>query len=230
MKNTHEFQDEEIWKEIKGYEGLYAVSSKGRVMNLKTGKMLKNMIEPHGYAFVDLYKGDGTSKKIKIHRLVATAFIPNPLNLPQINHIDECKTNNNVSNLGWCTASENVRHSIYQQSCCINQLTLDGKFIKQWESAREINRELGYSNGNIVSCCKGKFKQMYGFRWQYANTTQQKRQNRPVAALTKDGEFIAEYKNAAEAARCLKIRDGLIRKCLRGIYKSTNGLIFIYID
>lgn len=230
MKNTNQFQDEEIWKEIQGYEGLYAVSSKGRVKNIKTGKVLKNRINPHGYAIVALYKGNGTKPKaVMVHRLVAQAFIPNPENLPQINHIDEDKRNNNVINLEWVSASQNQRHSAHQYSCRINQLSLDGELVKEWESSHEIERELGYIYGNIIQCCKGKYKQMYGFKWQYADPSQQQKQNRPVAALTKDGEFVAEYKSAAEAARCLKIGVRSIRFCLKGIYKSTNGLKFIYI-
>lgn len=238
MKNYHEeaFDQEveytisEEWKPIKGYEDRYAVSSKGKVMNLETGKVLKNMIDTHGYPFVALYNGDGKPKQIRIHRLIAEAFIPNTLNLPQINHIDEDKRNNNVENLEWCTVSQNNKHSAYQHSCKINQYTLDGEFIKQWGSSHEINRELGYSNGHIIDCCKCKRKQAYGFRWEYVDPSQQRKINRPVAALTKDGDLICEYKNAAEAAMSLKIRVNSIRLCLNGIYKSTHGLRFIYID
>lgn len=233
MKNTHEFQNEEIWKEIQGYENRYAVSSKGRVMNLKSGRVLKNGSTPHGYATVCLCKGNGTKpKQITVHRLVAEAFIPNPLNLPQINHIDEDKRNNDVNNLEWVTASQNNKHSVYQQSCRINQLSLDGEFIRQWDSAHEIERELGFNQGNIISCCKGNknYSHVGGFKWEYADPTQQRKQNRPVAALTMDGDLIAEYKSAAEAARCLKICDRSIRYCLNGTCKSTHGLRFIYID
>lgn len=228
MLENKQFQNEEIWKEIAGFEGLYAVSNKGRVKNLETGKVLKNWSNPQGYPFVALYKGDGTSKQITVHRLVATAFIPNPLNLPQVNHKDENKTNNDVSNLEWCTPSQNQRYSAHQRSCKINQLNLEGEFIKQWGSSHEINRELGFGKGNIIQCCKNKINQAYGFRWEYADGLNQQRQNRPVAALTMDGDLIAEYKSAAEASRCLKIKGNCVYLCLKGIYKSTNGLRFIY--
>lgn len=242
MKNTKQFQEEafdpeveytisEEWRPIQGFEDRYAVSNKGRVMNLKTGRILKNVIDPHGYAFVWLCKGDGTKpKQITVHKLVATAFIPNPYNLPQVNHIDECKTNNNVSNLEWVTASKNIRHSNHQRSCRINQLSLDGEFIRQWDSSMQIERELGFNHQPIINCCKGKFKQAYGFKWQYTDPEQQRKYNCPVAALTKDGEYVAEYKSAAEAARSLKIGIMSIYFCLNGTYKSTNGLKFIYID
>ena len=234
MKNTkysHEYaSDQEVWKPIQGFEDRYAVSSKGRVMNLKTGRVLKNRIEPHGYAYVDLCNGNGSPKRITVHRLVATTFINNPNNLPQVNHIDEDKRNNDVTNLEWCTASQNNRHSNHQRSCKINQYTLDGELINTWESSHEIERELGFNQSHIISCCKGKYKTAYRFKWEYADGLNQQRHNRPVAALTMDKDLIAEYKSAAEAARCLKIGVRSIRYCLNGTYKSTHGLRFIYID
>lgn len=230
MIENKEFQNEEIWKEIAGFEGLYAVSNKGRVKNLETGKVLKNWSNTHGYSMITLYKGDNTKPKaVTIHKLVATAFIPNPNNLPYINHIDECKTNNDVTNLEWCTPSQNNKHSAHQQSCRINQLSLDGELINAWGSAHEIERQLGFNNGSIIQCCKGKLKTAYGFRWEYADTSQQRKYNRPVAALSKDGDLIAEYKNAAEAARHLKICRQAINLCLNGTCKSTHGLRFIYV-
>ena len=230
MLENKEFQNEEIWKEIAGFPN-YAVSNRGRVMNLKSGKVLKNKLNANGYKDVGLYNGDGTKRKyVMVHRLMAQAFIPNPDNLSQVNHIDENKCNNDVSNLEWVTASQNTKHSAHKFSCKINQLSLDGEFIRQWESSKQIKRELGFDSSNIIKCCKNKHKQVYGFRWQYADPEQQRKVNRPVAALTKDGEFVAKYRSATEAARCLKISEGCIRKCLNGKYKSTNGLRFIYLD
>ena len=226
MLENKQFHEDEIWKEIQGFEGLYAVSNKGRVRNLKNGKILKNVIDPHGYLRIKL----GRRNVRRIHRLVALAFIPNPDNLPQINHIDEVKTNNNVENLEWVSASQNVRHSIHQISCRINQLRLDGQFIRQWDSSMQIERETGYNQSNILKCCKGKRRYAYGFRWKYSDKSQQRKVNRPVAALTMDGDLIAEYKSAAEASRCLKISATQIYYCLNGTYKSTHGLRFIYID
>lgn len=230
MLENKQFHEDEIWKEIQGFEGLYAVSNRGRVKNLKTGKVLKYVIDNMGYAFVTLYKANSKPKNIKVHKLVVKTFIPNPDNLPQINHIDENKWNNNVSNLEWCTASQNQRHSAHQRSCRINQLTLDGQFIRQWESSHQIGRELGYNQSYIIQSCKRKRKQAYGYKWEYADPEQQRKLNRPVAALTKDGELVSEYKSAAEASRCLKISATQIYYCLNGTYKSTHGLRFIYID
>ena len=241
MKNTkysHEYaSDQEVkytiseeWKPIDGFEGLYAVSNRGRVKNLISGKVLKPIINPHGYAAVALFNGYDKPKQITVHRLVAQAFLPNPDNLAQVNHRNEIKTDNRVENLEWVTASKNIRHSIHQISCRINQLSLDGELINTWESSHEIERELGFDSSNIIKCCKGKLNQAYKYKWQYVDPTQQRKLNRPVAALTKEGEFVAEYKSAADAARCLKIGVSSIRYCLNGTCKSTHGLRFIYID
>lgn len=114
---------DEIWKDIKDYEGLYQVSNLGRVRSLdkivirtdgknrhQKGKILKLQISKYGYNVITLWNNN-VSKQFKVHRLVAMAFIPNPNNLPQVNHIDEDKLNNKIDNLEWCTALENNRHS-----------------------------------------------------------------------------------------------------------------------
>lgn len=105
----------EIWKEIKGYEGLYAISNLGRVKRLisfkcKVERFLKPHISTTGYYFVGLYK-DAFGRNIKIHRLIATHFIDNPNNLPFINHKDGDKLNNSIQNLEWVTAKENCNHA-----------------------------------------------------------------------------------------------------------------------
>lgn len=107
---------EEIWKDIEGYEGLYQVSNFGKVKRLK-GKYvkeerpLKSAIDRYGYPFYSLSKKKVLKSKTT-HRLVAKAFIPNPLNKPAVNHINGIKTDNNVKNLEWCTNKENTQHSI----------------------------------------------------------------------------------------------------------------------
>lgn len=105
---------EEIWKDIKGYEGLYQVSNFGRVKNMRTGRILKNnMLASSGYYFVFLYKDKNRSFEY-IHRLVAMTFLDNKDNLPCVNHIDEDPSNNIVSNLEWCTYRYNNRYGTKQ--------------------------------------------------------------------------------------------------------------------
>ncbi len=109
---------EEIWKDIKEYEGLYQVSNMGRVKSLKrkdasghllNERLLSIAVTHSGYKYVGFYK-DNQGKKFKVHRLVAQAFIPNPSDYPQVNHIDEDKTNNCVNNLEWCSAKYNANY------------------------------------------------------------------------------------------------------------------------
>ena len=114
-----------MWKDIEGYEGLYQVSDKGEVRSLdrverskgdsvrvRKGRVKKLNINQDGYYKVTLWK-DNRSKTFVVHRLVANAFIPNPNNLPVVNHKDGEKTNNNVSNLEWCTVQENALHATH---------------------------------------------------------------------------------------------------------------------
>lgn len=101
----------EIWKDIDGYVGYYKVSSLGNVFSVKADKTLKQYIPSKGYITVKLYK-DGAVEYHKVHRLVAKAFILNPDDKPQVNHIDHDKYNNKVFNLEWCTAKENTEASI----------------------------------------------------------------------------------------------------------------------
>lgn len=170
----------EIWRDIEGYEGLYQVSSDGRVKSLEKvnnnhlvkEKILKSGNNGMGYLFVVLSK-EGKIKNYTIHRLVAQAFLPNPDNLPQVNHKDEDKSNNRVENLEWCTQQYNntygtrLKKSAKANSIPILQFNLDSQFIKKWDSTMQIERELGFYHSNISNCCRGKYKTAYGFVWMY---------------------------------------------------------------
>ena len=164
----------EYWKPVVGYEGHYQVSNFGRVKSIKFGKeiMLKQHINiKGGYYYVCLLK-NGKHKNYYVHRLVAQAFIPNPNNLPQVNHKDENKTNNNVDNLEWCTNEYNhnygtINERISQsQSKPVLQYDLNGNFIKEWKSVNECGRN-GFNQGDICKCCNGKRKTAKGFIWRY---------------------------------------------------------------
>ena len=100
----------EIYKDIEGYEGLYQITSWGRVYAVDRDKFVNPEETSKGYLRVDLYKKNGMRKHFKVHRLVAKAFIANPLNKPQVNHIDGNKQNNSFTNLEWVTDEENKEH------------------------------------------------------------------------------------------------------------------------
>ena len=147
-------------KDIKNYEGIYGITSCGRVWSYRKKKFLEPATRGNGYLCVNLYK-DGKMKKYYVHRLVAEAYIPNPENLPQVDHIDNDKTHNYVNNLQWITHKDNVRKSNNRP---ILQFTLNGEFVREWECAADVGKEV---KDNICHCLKGRKKTAYGYLWFY---------------------------------------------------------------
>lgn len=193
--------DNEIWKDVCGYEGLYAVSNMGRVKSLnyrhtRKEKILRQCKNIWGYLFVNLWK-NGEHKIYQVHRLVLSTFSP-IANMSEllVNHKDECKTNNNLSNLEWCTKlynnTYNDRHKRVGEklrgktrsaatkkkisealSKPIVQIDVPtNKGVNVWSSGKDAEREGGFNNGNVSQCCKNKFHRegnnIYkGYKWQY---------------------------------------------------------------
>lgn len=100
----------EIWKEIIGYSGIYVVNPQGKIKSLRTKKIMRTHKNPLGYEFVRLSLS-GKSKKHRVHRIVAKAFLDNPFNKPFINHLDSNPSNNHMDNLTWCTQAENIQYA-----------------------------------------------------------------------------------------------------------------------
>ena len=167
----------EIWKPAGGFEGLYAVSNLGRVKSLKRNTTSGGIMKTHinrGYEYVHLCK-DGKHYNAKVHRMVASAFVPNPMGKPEVNHIDEDKTNNCADNLEWVTAKENSRHGTKAERVAqktrkkIVQMDLNGVPIKTWDSSVAIEKETGFRSSNIRSVCCGIAKSSYGFKCAHLN-------------------------------------------------------------
>ena len=176
----------ELWKDVKDYEGLYQVSTLGRVRSLdkyidaknrnvdkvlRRGKILKPAYNKCGYLRVSLYK-NGKRTSFYVHRLVAKAFIPNPDNLPLVNHKDEVKDNNYPYNLEWCTDEYNqhygtaIKRRAEKHSKKVYQYDLKGNLIKEWSNAYEVGRN-GFTRSHVAKCCLGKQKTHKGFIWSY---------------------------------------------------------------
>ena len=156
----------EEWRPVKGYEGLYEVSNTGKIKSFQWGKtrILHQNINQRGYHHVILSKNK-VKKDLRVHRLVASAFIPNPLNKPEINHIDGNKGNNNVNNLEWATRKENIDHSIKtglcderikSKRCPVIVFDMDGNFIGRFQSQMMAAKCLGINHKLISEAlCKG---------------------------------------------------------------------------
>ena len=192
----------EIWKPIEGYEGLYEISNFGNVKSLARSwnfrdygngkvqvvkskeKILKNTISKCGYMQARLSKNNKHGLKA-VHRLVAKAFIPNPENKPQVNHIDGNKQNNRVDNLEWCNNSENQLHAWklglqtpywkgkfgkdHIQSKKVMQYDKNKNLIKIWDSVNEASKTLNIDDASISRCCLHyKYRHTAGgFIWEY---------------------------------------------------------------
>jgi len=179
----------EIWKDIEGYEGLYQVSNYGRIKSLAREieyvarnqyteyirkqkveeRIMKTGFDKDGYVQVGLSL-NGKVKTKRVHFLVAKAFIPNPNNYNCLNHINEVKTDNRVENLEWCSIAYNNAYG--SRSKAVNQYDLDGNFIKQWKNAVEATKALGLKkSGNITSCCKNRphINTVGGYVWRYTD-------------------------------------------------------------
>ena len=186
---------EEIWKDIEGFEGLYQVSNLGRVRSLDriakrqrngqsydipvNGKILGQRPIKKGYLRVALSKGYKQMSYLQVHRLVAVAFIPNPDNLPQVNHIDEDKTNNRVDNLEWCNNKYNSDHGTRNEriskanSKSVIQMDLQGNDLRRFDSIHDAALAIGglHYVSAISFVCKGIRGRMSagGYRWRYVD-------------------------------------------------------------
>ena len=159
----------ETFVEIEGFEN-YEVSNLGKVRNIKSGRMLKPYLN-HGYLMLCLY-GYNKRKNLLLHRIIATAFIDNHEEKPCVNHIDENKLNNDLSNLEWCTERENAIHGTRTKRVAeklsqkVIQLDLNDNILNVFKSMRQAERETGIDATSISACCNGKRKSAGKYKWR----------------------------------------------------------------
>lgn len=180
----------EIWKGVKGLEGIYEVSNKGRIRSLdrievmkngvarpRAGRIIKPSIKANGY-YCFHFSIKGKTKEASVHRMVADAFIPNPLKLPCVNHKDRNKLNNNVENLEWCTYRYNSMYqgarerAVETRNCRkVKQFSKEGEFIMEHKSEAAAAKAMGLSVGNLSSTLHGLQKTFGGYIWRYSDET-----------------------------------------------------------
>ena len=167
----------EKWKDIVGYEGMYQVSNKGGIKSLnyrrqKYPQIIKQGIDAHGYPKIRLSR-NGKRTEYKVHRLVANAFLKNTNLLPEVNHKDGNKTNNNVSNLEWVTKLDNLKHQYENNLSSINArkkeivaICLNNGETIRFKSIAEAGRCLGMDRSHITHCLTGKYKSSKGYKFK----------------------------------------------------------------
>lgn len=180
---------DERWMPVAGFEGYYEVSDRGRVRGVDRtvrcrgvglrkirGKNRPAQKRSNGYLYVTLCK-HGVRQQLSVHRLVAEAFIPNPKNLPQVNHKDENKANNSADNLEWCDSVYNrnygtgLSRSSDKRSIAVVAINDFGKEVARFRSGADAEKMTGISKSSISSCLHGKIEKAGGYRWEYDSDT-----------------------------------------------------------
>lgn len=249
---------EETWRDVVGYEGLYIVSSYGKVVS--TPKLLRTpsttfMSKPReisqseskgGYLRVGLTK-DGAQKHLFVHRIVAEAFIGIRRDMT-VNHKDENKRNNHADNLEYMSRADNVRYGTGATRSAqrrkelsvggvpVNQYTIDGRFVRRYKSgvnAMEVNGWKG-SGADIFLCCDRKHHTAYGYIWRRDGDTDTsfvvKKYTKKIIQMSLNGDFIAEYESIREASDKCGAQRGHICSCCKGKRTKAGGYTWKYKD
>lgn len=241
--------EEEIWRDVVGYEWLYQVSNLGRVKSLPklkktptttfwTKEKIKVPCLCKGYFRVDLM-----GKSHFVYILVAEAFIGKRKGMT-VNHIDECKTNNYLSNLEYMSLSDNIRYGTGVKRSAesrmdnplictpVNQYTLDGVFVKRYISINRAISENGFETENISLCCSHKRNQSNGYIWRYDGDNdviyKRKTNAKKIVQLGTSGEIIAEFSSLREASKANGVLSSKICNCFKGKINQTKGIRFKY--
>lgn len=209
----------EEWRDIEGYEGLYQVSNEGRVKALERTVLYKNghkhkygehlmqiIVDKQDYCYVGL-NADGKQKRFRVHRLVGKAFIPNPNNLPEINHKNECTTDNRVSNLEWCDHPYNINYGTrnrragehYEKK--VYQYSIDGVLLYEFNSLTEAANFNGCCIGNISTGCRDVKKGTTRYGYFFSLTPLTKEELAKAKAIK---EFYIKHRNSEEYVKMLE--------------------------
>lgn len=237
----------EIWKDIKGYDGKYRVSSAGRVKTVLPKEHIRKFgNNGHGYQFVPL-SIDGKVRNHYVHRLVAEAFLENPYNKHTVNHNDGNKLNNNVSNLSWMTQSENSQHGfdtglIEQKRGVDNKISVgvcqynyDGILLNTFDSIKQASECTGIHVQCISTCCAGMTKRAGNYQWRYKKynlpsiepiPTIKSNGEKPINMFDKYGHYIRMFKSITEASREMGICHSSISDNCNYRLRTAGGYVW----
>ncbi len=222
-------------REISGYKNYFATSG-GKIYSKYNNKYLKKT--PLGkYDSVCLYRDKEKGKTLTVHRLIAKTYLPNPDNLPEVNHKDGNKRNNRLDNLEWKTRVGNVNHaresgimSVHKRA--VYQMDMDGTIITKFDSIKEASIQTGIHNRSINPVCKGKRHTAGGYRWRYVSDDtwqpQANRHSKRVEQLTVKDKFICLFQDANEAAQEVECSPSSIRAACVGSIKTLKGFHWKY--
>ncbi len=219
---------DEIWHDVKNFEGLYQVSNFGRIRNIK-GRTLKQQINKDGYFRVGL-SFNHKRRYYFVHRLIAEVFLPNPDNKKFIVHKDHNRQNNQISNLQWINGSNN--RPVYQ-------FDRHGNLIGKYQSSCQAAKQLGISDVDIRCCANGITKTAYHYIWifendldhlsekiEVANQHKYNKRGKRINQYDLDGNYIRSYLSEGEVERINDFDCGAISGCCRGKYKQAYGYIW----
>lgn len=237
-------------KPVKDFEGVYSVSEDGKVWSHKANKFIKPFMKNNGYLFVKLFKQyDATAKKRvyayrHLHRVVAEAYLPNPNNLPCVNHIDGNKLNNSVENLEWCSRSQNMQHAVKTGLLKVEKKVTDLEPVFQDYISLKF----------LLSDIEGKYSWFIGskltdYLYEYAIQTNRIKEflvakenqkklksqalseklSKKVAQYSLEGDLIKIWDSSIEAAKALQINQGNISNVCTGKAHKTGGFKWAYI-
>lgn len=199
-------KENEVWKDVLGFEGLYQVSNFGRIKSLYNGNVTYGTLNKDGYMSYNLYKNRKRYRKL-IHRLVAIAFIPNSENKKEIDHINCIRKDNRVENLRWVTPKENVNNPITIARLKLRPInTMSKEARERLSKARKGKNILTKEQIEIIRLANSK----------------------PVVQLSLNGDFIKEWVSASEAGRCLGVSSVAIRNCCSRKVNTSLGFKWYY--
>ena len=234
------------WKSVKKYNGLYLISDTGKVFSVQTNRIMKTHHIKGGYEKVELTV-DGKARKEFVHRLVADAFLPNPDNLPCVNHKDENPSNNSVENLEWCTYEYNskygtcqerrVAHTKYQHGAerpnarKVYRYDMSGNLIAEYPSVADASKDTGYNKKSIAKACNGGLKKYMENVWSYEPTfhydSHKHYENRLGAVYRYDlqGNLLKTY-NSPDEIRADGLNPDYVNRVCKGVRKTYMNCIF----